>query len=272
MTDSAELLDDLIGEFLKESPTRYRIEANGLEEKRSALRSLMNIRHPAPASPELIELQNRYLLARRDEKGIIDEKDIDTIDVTLGVRLPHSDRIALWQGDITMLRCGAIVNAANAMMRGCFHPGHLCIDNCIHTYAGIQLRLECDRKMKEVGEGIPNFEWPTSVPMLTESYNLPCESIIHVVGPIASGRLNDTLEKELSDCYINVLNMCQKYGIRSVAFCCISTGVFGFPNQREAEIAVDTVRGWLGSNDGVDKIIFNVFLDKDRRIYEELLR
>ena len=272
MTDSAELLDDLIGGFLRESPSRYSIQAHGLEEKRSVLRSLMNIRYPVPASPELIGLQDRYLIARRDERGIVDEKDIDTIDVAFGSHSAHSDRIALWQGDITTLRCGAIVNAANSRMLGCFRPGHLCIDNCIHTYAGIQLRLECDRRMRDVGKGVKDFEWPTSVPMLTDSYNLPCDKVVHVVGPISSGTLNERLEDQLADCYSNTLDMCRDNGIRTVAFCCISTGVFGFPNRRAAEIAVDTVRRWLDVNGGyVDKVIFNVFLDRDRGIYEEIL-
>jgi O-acetyl-ADP-ribose deacetylase (regulator of RNase III) len=243
------------------------------EEKRILVRSLMNIRAPVPVSPDLLRIQDRYLRARNAERGIVGEKDIQTVGDTLGTDDDHSDTIAIWQGDITTLECDAIVNAANSGMLGCFQPCHACIDNCIHTFAGIQLRLECDAKMHALRqEHGSDYEQPTAVPMLTDAYNLPCRKVIHIVGPIVHSELDDKLENDLADCYVRVLDMCRDNGLRTVAFCCISTGVFRFPNQRAAEIAVRSVKDWLDDNKGyMDKVIFNVFLEKDRRIYEGLL-
>ena len=166
----------------------------------------------------------------------------------------------------------AIVNAANSQMLGCFVPMHTCIDNCIHTFAGVQLRAACDRQMKELraiyGYG---YEQPTAVPMLTDAYNLPAKKVVHIVGPIVSGRLTPALEKDLADCYTSTLNLCAENGLRSVAFCCISTGVFGFPQQRAARIAVKTVQDWMQTHEGqIDRVIFNVFKDEDREYYETL--
>ena len=182
--------------------------------------------------------------------------------------------ISLWQGDITRLAADAIVNAANSQMLGCFVPMHTCIDNCIHTFAGVQLRAECDRQMKQLrAKNGPDYEQPTAVPMLTDVYNLPAKKVIHIVGPIVSVRLTAALEQDLSDCYRNTLDLCAENGLRSVAFCCISTGVFRFPPERAAQIAVKTVRQWRVEHDGVmDRVIFNVFNDKDRSIYEHLFQ
>ena len=165
------------------------------------------------------------------------------------------------------------MNAANSQMLGCFVPMHPCIDNCIHTFAGVQLRLECHNKMEELrsvhGQ---SYEQPTSVPMLTDGYNLPAKKVIHVVGPIVSGSLDAGHEKALADCYTHVLDMCLANGLRSVAFCCISTGVFHFPNQRAAEIATVTVRSWLSAHpEAMDRVIFNVFKDKDKEYYERFI-
>jgi O-acetyl-ADP-ribose deacetylase (regulator of RNase III) len=159
-------------------------------------------------------------------------------------------------------------------MLGCFVPMHTCIDNCIHTFAGIQLREECDRRMKELRNKFgSSYEQPTSVPMITDGYNLPAKKVIHVVGPIVERGLTLELEKELANCYKNVLDMCLENNLRSVAFCCISTGVFHFPNRRAAEIAVSTVEDWLERHpDDMDRVIFNVFKDEDRRYYEDLLQ
>ena len=181
--------------------------------------------------------------------------------------------MSLWQGDITRLQVDAIVNAANSQMLGCFVPMHTCIDNCIHTFAGVQLRAECNRQMtllrRKYGR---DYEQPTAVPMLTEGYNLPAKKVVHIVGPIVQGRLTPAHERALADCYTNTLELCMENGLQTVAFCCISTGVFRFPNQRAAEIAVQTVGDWLSAHKGkIRQVIFNVFKDEDKAYYEKLL-
>ena len=222
----------------------------------------MNVRMPRGISDDVLKVQDEYLTERISENGIVELKDIPVI----------KDGMSVWQGDITRLCVDAIVNAANSQMLGCFVPMHTCIDNCIHTFAGIQLRAECNRKMNQLREkNGPGYEQPTAVPMLTDAYNLPAKKVIHIVGPIVSYELTPNLEEDLSDCYSNTLNMCMENDLRSVAFCCISTGVFHFPNDRAARIAVDTVARWL-DNTGYDiRIIFNVFKDKDLDIYRNLL-
>ena len=268
---SEQYLDDLLVAILKESGAEDPRLPRDIESRRLTLRAYMNVRHPMPIPDGMLRLQDAYLKDRNAERGVFRADDIPTVDTALGCRLPSADRMSLWQGDITTLDCDAIVNAANSQMLGCFSPNHKCIDNCIHTYAGMQLRLECHRRMTELrnvfGKG---YEQPTSVPMLTGAYNLPCRHVIHVVGPIAIPFKTPQHERDLAQCYRNVLDMCRDNGIRSVAFCCISTGVFGFPNDRAAEIAVGTVSEWLDDDDSVDKVIFNVFLDKDRALYEEV--
>ena len=233
------------------------------EGKQRILRSLMNIRMPRPLPADVLSIQDEYLKARAQEKGI----------VTLAEIPPISGNLSIWQGDITRLAVDAIVNAANSQMLGCFVPMHACIDNCIHTYAGVQLRAACDAQMRELrrryGEG---YEQPTAVPMLTDGFNLPAKKVVHIVGPIVEGLLTERHERELAECYANTLDLCAENSLRTVAFCCISTGVFRFPNQRAAQIAVQTVKNWLGANPGrIDRVIFNVFKEEDRRYYEELL-
>ena len=227
------------------------------------LRSLLNVREPAAVEPEFLRVQDEYLQAEIEKKGITD----------LAALRPAQGNIYLWQGDITTLQADAIVNAANSGMLGCFAPCHLCIDNAIHTFAGVQLRKECDRQMKLLRNKYGmNYEQPTAVPMLTGAYNLPAQKVIHIVGPIVSGELTAEHEKELADCYQNTLAMCAENDLKTVAFCCISTGVFMFPNKKAAEIAVSTVRKWLAENPGqIDKVIFNVFKDEDREIYSSIL-
>ena len=259
-----ERLDYLLDRF-KEDSVRYRNLQIGdnIEEKRAALRSLMNIRMPGSMDAETLRIQDEYLSYRIREKGI----------VTLDSIPEAASGISIWQGDITLLAVDAIVNAANSQMLGCFAPLHMCIDNCIHTFAGIQLRLECYNKMEELRSiHGPSYQQPTSVPMLTDAYNLPAKKVIHVVGPIVQGPLTKGHEKALADCYTNVLDMCLENGMRSVAFCCISTGVFHFPNQLAAEIATGTVKSWLKEHPGaMDRVIFNVFKDKDKEYYERFI-
>ena len=235
------------------------------EEKRTILRSLMNIRMPGELDSETLSVQDEYLQARATEKGVVTLSDIPQVK--------SDPRLSIWQGDITRLAVDAIVNAANSQMLGCFVPMHTCIDNCIHTFAGVQLRAECDRKMRELkkkhGRG---YEQPTAVPMLTDAYNLPAKKVVHIVGPIVQYRLTKALEQDLADCYANTLGLCAENGLKTVAFCCISTGVFRFPAGRAAEIAVETVKRWLDGHPGkMERVIFNVFSDKDRGYYEKLL-
>ena len=269
-----ERLDYLVEEFKKDSVRYEYLETPGdTDGKRKLLRSLMNIRMPKTLSPQVLAVQDEYLKERNRENGIVTLSDIPVIAES-GSHHEFSDCISLWQGDITLLAADAIVNAANSQMLGCFIPMHTCIDNCIHTYAGIQLRAECSRRMdqlrKEYGS---EYEQPTAVPMLTDGYNLPAKKVIHIVGPIVPGMLTEDLEQDLADCYKNTLDLCLKNGIRSVAFCCISTGVFHFPNKQAAKIAVRTVTDWLSGHQGaMDRVIFNVFKDEDKAYYEAELR
>ena len=259
-----ERLEYLVKRF-KEDSVEYRdLETPfDVEGRQRALRSLMNIRMPGEMAEDVLTVQNDYLKERAQEKGVV---TLEAIPVIRGV-------MSIWQGDITRLAVDAIVNAANSQMLGCFVPMHTCIDNCIHTFAGIQLREECNRQMNELRIRYgKNYEQPTAVPMLTDAYNLPAKKVIHIVGPIVQHELTPVLEKDLADCYRNTLDMCLENSLKSVAFCCISTGVFHFPNKRAAEIAVDTVTKWLSEHDGqMERVIFNVFKDDDRNIYKELL-
>lgn len=243
----------LINALLAEQPQYRDMTVPGNEDsQRRLLRSLMNVRHPKAISPEFLEVQDAYLQAVNAEKGITDIADLT----------PVEEGIYLWQGDITTLRCGAIVNAANSGMTGCYAPCHACIDNCIHTYAGIQLRLECAGIMERQGH-----EEPTGTAKITRAYNLPCDHVLHTVGPIIGDRVRREDEEGLASCYRACLELARENGIKSVAFCCISTGVFRFPNQRAAEIAVETVRKYRGDTE----VIFNVFKTEDRNIYRKLL-
>ena len=243
------------------------------EERRTILRSLMNIRMPGMLDQETLDIQDAYLLERNAEKGIVSPSEIETVAASLGSSHPFAPVLSIWQGDITRLAADAIVNAANSQMLGCFVPMHTCIDNCIHTYAGIQLRAECHRQMRALRRKYgADYEQPTAVPMLTGGYNLPAKHVIHVVGPIVQGSLSPALEADLASCYRNVLDLCREHELRTVAFCCISTGVFRFPNDRATEIAVETVTRWLEQNNGqIDRVIFNVFKEEDLALYGKLL-
>ena len=220
------------------------------------LRALMNVRPAAPAAPEFLAVQDAYLAAETAAKGITDAAGLAFCE----------PGISLWQGDITALRCDAIVNAANSGMTGCYVPNHRCIDNCIHTYAGVQLRLACARLMER--QGRPE---PTGQAKITPAYNLPCRYILHTVGPIIQGAVTPQDEALLAGCYRSCLELAARNGLTSVAFCCISTGEFHFPNRRAAQIAVETVRDFLRTETSVKRVIFNVFKDLDKQIYQQLL-
>ncbi len=230
---------------------------DSISEKRRLLRSLMNVRPPVPASMEFLAVQDAYLQERLSERGI----------TRLGDLTPVRPGVYLWQGDITTLAVDAIVNAANSQMLGCFVPCHGCIDNAIHTYAGVQLRIECARVMSAQKE-----EEPTGGAKITKAYNLPCHSVLHTVGPIVYGSVTQTDRELLASCYRSCLELAAEYGLHSVAFCCISTGEFHFPAELAAKIAIGTVREWQQQNPDKIEVIFNVFKDSDYEIYRRLLR
>lgn len=211
---------------------------------------------PRPVSEEFLQVQDAYLQEETRRKGI----------TTLDQLEPVEDGIYLWQGDITTLSCGAIVNAANSQMLGCFVPCHGCIDNAIHTYAGVQLRLECARLM--TGQE----EEPTGNAKITKAYNLPCRYILHTVGPIISGAVTQANRELLASCYRTCLELAAETGLGSIAFCCISTGEFHFPNELAAEIAIQTVGELQRQTPDKIKVIFNVFKNRDYEIYKRLLR
>ena len=248
----------LIHTLLSERPSCRRQEIpKDAARQRVLLRGLMNVRPAKQISPEFLSVQDEYLRQELSEAGVTHVEDLQ----------PVSGDLYLWQGDITALRCDAIVNAANSGMTGCYVPNHRCIDNCIHTFAGVQLRLYCEEMMEAQGHAEP-----TGQAKITPAYNLPCRYVLHTVGPIVGGHLTETHCRQLADCYRSCLSLAAENGLKSVAFCCISTGEFHFPNQLAAEIAVQTVKEFLKKQTSVKKVIFNVFKDMDKKIYERLLR
>ena len=255
--NQAERRTFLIRQLLDEQP-RYRAIPipEDSREQRQLLRSLMNVRLPAPVDDALLQVQDDYLQEETRRKGIT---DLETLD-------PVAPGLYLWRGDITTLRCDAIVNAANSGMTGCYQPCHACIDNCIHTFAGIQLRAACADIMKKQGR-----EEPTGQAKITKAFNLPCDYVIHTVGPIVRGKVTELDCSLLSSCYKSCLDIAQKNGVESIAFCCISTGVFCFPQEKAAEIAVATTREWKEKTKSAIKVVFNVFGQKDEAIYKRLL-
>ena len=247
--------EKLIKYLLNENPEYRRVRIPSTENEQFRLyRSLVNVRPADEISAEYLAAEDDYLRHKTAEKGITDIADLT----------PAEYDIFLWRGDITTLKCGAIVNAANSGMTGCYQPCHNCIDNCIHTFAGIRLRLECAEIMEKQG-----FPEPTGQAKITLAYNLPCDYIIHTVGPIVAGKLTPEHCRLLKSCYQSCLEIAVQNGIDSIAFCCISTGVFGFPKQEAAEIAVSTVRDFLKYHR--IKVIFNVFGSEDYGIYRKIL-
>lgn len=247
----------LITELLREQ-SRYsnlKIPADE-QEQRNLLRSLFNIRMPIPASKEFFAVQDDYLREETKRKGI----------TGLSALTPIADGLYLWKGDITTLRCDGIVNAANSQMLGCFAPCHGCIDNAIHTYAGVQLRLACAELMEQQGH-----EEETGKAKITPAYNLPCLYVLHTVGPIVQGWLTKKDRELLASCYRSCLELAEKNNLRNVAFCCISTGEFRFPNDKAAQIAIQTVKAYKAETHSQIEVIFNVFKETDFNIYRALL-
>lgn len=241
----------LIEYLLAERNAREEIPKDEFSQKR-LLRALFNVREPRAASGEFLRVQDEYLGEELRLKGITDIAELT----------PVAPDIYLWQGDITTLRCDGIVNAANSQMLGCFCPNHGCIDNAIHTFAGVRLRQECAEIMRAQGRGEP-----TGGAKITRAYNLPCKYVLHTVGPIVYGELTPGHERLLESCYRSCLALADKNGLESLAFCCISTGEFHFPNECAAEIAVKTVFDYKRQTKSKIKVIFNVFKERDYEIY-----
>lgn len=249
----------MIRYLLNEEPEYKGLEIpEGETEQKRLLRSLMNIRPPKPASDAFMKTQDSYLSEVIRQRGVTD-------CTKLKPSAPGS-RLYLWQGDITSLKADAIVNAANSALLGCFHPCHSCIDNIIHTLSGIQLRLKCSEIMSAQGH-----EEPAGQAKITPGYNLPCRYVLHTVGPIVCGGLKESDRKLLACCYESCLKLAVRYHCESIAFCCISTGVFHFPQEEAAKTAVKTVTEFLKNDSSVKQVIFNVFTDKDLEIYKRLL-
>lgn len=255
--NQAERRQYLIRELLNENHTYKKMQVPaGTADQKRLLRSLMNVRWAAPLTEEFTEIQDAYLREENEARGIVHLQDLTEVQPEL----------YLWQGDITRLAVGAIVNAANSGMTGCYQPCHACIDNCIHTYAGIELRNYCQILMDRQGH-----EEPTGQAKITPGFNLPCQYVIHTVGPIVSGSLTKRHEELLASCYKSCLELAEQKKLDSIAFCCISTGVFMFPNERAAEIAVEAVQNWKRDNGSRINVIFNVYKDEDLEIYRRLL-
>ena len=247
----------LIQSLLKEKPEYWDLSIPAdTNSQRQLLRGLMNIRAPQRIGTDFLQTQDAYLQDETAAKGITDVNDLT----------PIQPGMYLWQGDITTLRCDAIVNAANSGMTGCYIPNHRCIDNAIHTFAGVELRLACAELMEQQG-----YPEPTGRAKITPAFNLPCRYVLHTVGPIISGRVSKEDKELLASCYRSCLELAAENKLESVAFCCISTGEFHFPNEQAAEIAVRTVKEFYKKQSSVKKVIFNVFKDLDQEIYARLL-
>ncbi|MCD7729819.1 MAG: protein-ADP-ribose hydrolase [Clostridia bacterium] len=225
-------------------------------QQKMLLRSLMNVRPPRKAESAFLRVQDEYLRAETEQKGITDASSLKEI----------APNICLWQGDITTLKCDGIVNAANSQMLGCFCPCHGCIDNAIHTFAGVQLRQECAKIMQAQGHSEP-----VGIAKITGAYNLPCKYVLHTVGPVVYGKVTQKNKRDLANCYLSCLELAIESGLESLAFCCISTGEFHFPPDMAAGIAVQTVKDFLSRTGSKLKVIFNVFKDSDYEIYSGLL-
>jgi O-acetyl-ADP-ribose deacetylase (regulator of RNase III) len=247
----------LIQSLLNERPScQKQIIPADSERQKILLRGLMNVRRAYPIGADFLQTQDAYLQDETAAKGITDIADLT----------PIQPGLYLWQGDITTLRCDAIVNAANSGMTGCYIPNHRCIDNAIHTYAGVELRLACEELMEQQG-----YPEPTGQAKITPAFNLPCRYVLHTVGPIIDGRVTQRNRELLASCYRSCLELAAENKLESVVFCCISTGEFHFPNDLAAEIAVRSVKEFLKKQTSVKKVIFNVFKDLDKEIYARLL-
>lgn len=253
--EKSAICDEMLGVLLEE---RNEIAAFSYpyKVKRDLIWGYLNERLPNPVSARFLEIQDKLFQSETVERGIVDVASFE-----------YEDGIALWQGDITRLNADAIVNAANNSLLGCFIPHHKCIDNVIHSCAGVQVRLDCSKIMGAQGE--PE---PAGCAKVTLAYNLPSKYIIHTVGPMVGLSVTEEDGRVLRNCYISSLNLAKEMGLKTIAFCCISTGIFGFPNDEAAAIAVGAVKNWLLEHGGDMRVIFDVFLDKDLEIYRDVLK
>ena len=249
---------DFLIDYLQAEYTQIA-KPESFDKKRALLRELVNIRPPHPVSEEFIRIQDAFLQEEARKKGIVHLADIPPCR-------PESP-LSLWQGDITRLALDAIVNAANTKLLGCFVPGHTCIDNAIHTFAGVQLRQACSQLMQAQAH-----DEATGTAKITAAYNLPSRYVLHTVGPIVRGALTQQRRAELASCYRSCLALAAEHSLKSIAFCCISTGAFGFPQQEAAETAVQTVTEFLRPGSSIQRVVFNVFTEHDYLIYRNLLK
>ena len=264
-----EKLDYLINYLLTERNETLEIDNLSYKDKKRIYRSLCNIRDAKPISEEYFKIENKYLQEELNKKDITDVADIQPAKELLKVtNLKYEDKICLWKGDITTLKIDAIVNAANSQGLGCFVPMHSCVDNIIGSNAGVSLRLECNKVMKE-----KNYFLPTGKAFITKGYNLPAKYVIHTVGPIIYEEVTEKEEQELINCYINSLKLAIQNGIKTIAFPCISTGKFRFPKTQACKLAIKAVEEFLDThNDEIDKIVFNIYIEEDYEIYEQYIR
>lgn len=253
--EKSAICDEMLGILLEE---RNEIAAFSYpyKVKRDLIWGFLNQRLPNPVSPRFLEIQDRLFSSETEERGVVDADEF-----------AYDDGIALWQGDITRLKADAVVNAANNSLLGCFIPHHKCIDNVIHSRAGVQVRLDCSKIMGSQGESEPS-----GCAKITLAYNLPSKYIIHTVGPMVSIQVTEDNERVLRNCYLSCLNLAREMKLKSIAFCCISTGIFGFPGEDAAAIAVGAVKNWLLETGYPIRVVFNVFLDKDLEIYRDVLK
>lgn len=248
----------LIKRLLAEQPHYHAMEIpKAAEDQFRLLRSLLNVRPPLPVSEEFLQVQDAYLQEETAKKGITTFSELEAVQTG----------IYLWKGDITALEADAIVNAANSGMTGCYCPCHGCIDNAIHTFSGVQLRLACAGLMEKQGR-----EEPVGTAKITPAFNLPCSYVIHTVGPIITGQVTEKDCGLLESCYSSCLAEADQNKLKNIAFCCISTGEFHFPNHKAAEIAVRTVKEYKERTNSKLEVIFNVFKEKDYEIYRRLLQ
>ncbi len=252
-----ERLHYLIDYLLNERGAQQDIPAD-YAEALHLFRALVNTRKPMDDSEEFLAVQDEFLKNYIAEQGVTKASALP--------RCPADERISIWQGDITLLEVDAIVNAANSAMLGCWVPNHACIDNCIHTFAGVQLRRDCGRIMRAQGH-----DEPTGQAKITPAYCLPSKYVLHTVGPIISGLVTQNDKELLASSYRSCFELADENGCESIAYCCISTGVFRFPNDLAADVAVATVRECLESARNIKHVIFNVFKDMDKMLYENIL-
>ena len=245
----------LVSRLADEIHETFNIPSEERAQKR-LLRALFNVRPPMQCDEEFLRVQDEYLQEETRQKGVADFADLASIQPD----------IYLWQGDITTLKCDAIVNAANSALLGCFCPNHGCIDNAIHTFAGVQLRLACAELMKA-----QRHDEPTGQAKITPAFNLPCQYVMHTVGPVVDSRLTEKDCELLRSCYLSCLAMADEKQLESIAFCCISTGEFHFPNKKAAEIAIQAVKDYKKETKSEIRVIFDVWKNEDYEIYNRLL-